>query len=119
MQSPKWLPILISVIALGVSGLSLWESHRSRTLNEDVNRPVLQLTDVTHNTISSNGKGFARLRINLKNIGRATAMLETWKVIVMEEAIHGCKLVGLNPNESVESGVQRKEIPQGLSEPLV
>ena len=48
-EPSKWLPIIVSAMALGVSFLSWCESHRSRLINEAVNRPFLAV-DVTAKT---------------------------------------------------------------------
>src|ERR1043165_2685354 len=117
-EPSKWLPIALSVLAIIVSGLSLWESHRGRLINEEVNRPILQIDSITHNTVWSN-RDFVRLRIHLKNIGKTTAVLDQWTVLVLPEAVENCELKTLDPKESVETGVQQKEIFAGLSQPLI
>jgi hypothetical protein len=42
---PKLVPIVISVVALTVSVLSWLESHKGRLINEEINRPVLSLSN--------------------------------------------------------------------------
>jgi hypothetical protein len=43
---PHWWTIILSLIAIVVSGLSYLESHRSRLLNEAVDRPLVRLVSV-------------------------------------------------------------------------
>lgn len=83
-ESPKWIALTLSVIAVTISCLSWWESHRVRVLNEAVNRPVLVIADGT------NGARVAGIRVDdtesplyaafsttLHNSGKVTATIRT------------------------------------------
>jgi hypothetical protein len=43
---PHWWTITLSMIAVVVSSLSYWESHRVRVLNEQTNRPLVRVGDI-------------------------------------------------------------------------
>lgn len=45
-QIPHWLTVILSLLAFTVSVLSYVESHRSRLLNEAINRPLVRVTTV-------------------------------------------------------------------------
>ena len=71
----KRLPIVLSLIAIGISCLGWWEAHRSRIVNEEINRPLLQASDVDFNQVLNTGYFF--LSVRLKNIGKTTAKLSS------------------------------------------
>lgn len=88
----RWIPIIISAIALTISYLSWQESHRGRRINEEVNRPILTLSsmEVTSGYMIRVGpdpdRGFAyHVAVKMKNIGKATAVIRRYRVIPIFE----------------------------------
>lgn len=68
-EPSKWLPILLSLVAVGISSLSWWESHRGRVINEETNRPQLRLEEKYANT------ALEKIGLTLKNVGKTPAKL--------------------------------------------
>lgn len=83
-EPPKLIPIILSSIALIVSGLSWWESHRVRLINEEINRPVLSVSSIQYEASrweSTESKGVrVRFNIKLKNTGKFTAQLYRYEI---------------------------------------
>lgn len=88
---PKLVPIIISLVALIVSGLSWWEGRQVRRINEEINRPILALS-ILETSVSPpstfSTKPFAFLRetaviafkIKLSNTGKTTAHMQGFNV---------------------------------------
>ena len=76
----KWLPIVLSVIAVAISSISLWESHRNRVINEEINRPILAANTPVFEGLHSNSKDGIRVTVKLKNVGKSTARLEDLEI---------------------------------------
>jgi hypothetical protein len=83
----KFLAILISVIALVISSFSWWESHRSRLVNEEINRPILSLTsvEIESDVYSLSAENYvARVYLfftaRVKNLGKSTAVVSKSEV---------------------------------------
>jgi hypothetical protein len=76
---PHWWTIILSVVAIVVSGLSFWESYRSRVLNEAVNRPLVRVTGITStgpvlgNFKSEGLRQENSFSLNIHNSGKAFA----------------------------------------------
>jgi hypothetical protein len=74
-ESPKWIALVLSILAITISGLSWWESHRGRVINEAVSRPVLSVkAEVVQATYDSD-RVQVSLNVKLKNDGKAAALL--------------------------------------------
>lgn len=105
---PKLIPILISVVALSISCLSWWESHRGRLINEEINRPILSLVKIDPNPVRADVFRFPEqvisFDISIKNIGKSTAELDDINVEVTRVS---------NKFDKCE---QRKDIEKGLSD---
>lgn len=73
-ESPKWIALVLSLIAIIISGLSWWESHTGRRINEEVNRPILTLIDFSSPSVSQ-GKDHLSVKINytFRNVGKVAA----------------------------------------------
>jgi hypothetical protein len=91
-NSQKWwsdpvtlIPIIISIIALVVSGLSWWESRLGRLYNEETNRPVLSLTGIEPdiNTLKDDKGERVIFSIRLSNSGKVTATLTRLEMLAM------------------------------------
>jgi hypothetical protein len=94
---PKLIPILISVTAVTISCLSWWESHRGRLINEEVNRPILVLSDVRY-TYGSSGVVeknhlLVTFLVKLKNNGKFTARVHNVNISPggLTSRIPGCE----------------------------
>jgi hypothetical protein len=74
-EPSKWLPLILSLTAIGISCLSWWESHRGRIINEEVNRPILTLNSLE--TTFRRGRDYLEvtLKYNLKNVGKVEAVV--------------------------------------------
>lgn len=72
---PHYVSIVLSIIAVVISCLSWWESHRGRLINEEANRPVLSLENVTAelHTLEKDEGERINFELHLKNIGKVTA----------------------------------------------
>jgi|ERR1051325_596033 hypothetical protein len=68
-ESPKWIALVLSIFAITISSLSWWESHQARLINQEINRPLLQLDEVK----LERSKSFSELTFYLSNIGKSTA----------------------------------------------
>lgn len=102
---PKLVPILLSSLALCISGLGWWESHRGRLINEEINRPILELENIQF----ENGKAAPILVIKqravlplsfyIKNSGKSSARLDllTTESSSFEQGLTSCELVNQNP----------------------
>jgi len=84
---PKLIPILISLIAVTISCLGWWESHRGRLINEEINRPILTATSITMQRIGSlvfeKGSPYAypiMIRITVKNVGKSSAVVQATNI---------------------------------------
>ena len=104
--SPSWIPIFTSVVALIISGLSLWESHRNRKINEELNRPVLSVAfrDVRSTWSESVYIGDVigiEIFTSLKNAGKATATVSRAEINPNFKNPSGdCRLLSSNPSAS-------------------
>lgn len=117
---PKLIPILISLIALFVSALSWWESHQSRLINQEVNRPILYFDGVQHfmyendppNPALNNGIK-VHFAATIQNSGKVTALINNASVAVesLKSQVDGCKI--LNNDENKVSGLEDTEIFSG------
>lgn len=83
LDPSKWLAILLSLTAITISSLSWWESHRSRLVTEEINRPILTIDGVTIRDSSwrrapsatkINNDNFVRFDVRIKNSGKVTAI---------------------------------------------
>jgi hypothetical protein len=75
-ESPKWIALVLSVVALIISGLSWWESHRGRVINEAVSRPVLTIKQAyAHQATYGEDRVEVGLFVTLRNDGKAGALL--------------------------------------------
>jgi hypothetical protein len=102
---PKLIPILLSSLALCISGLGWWESHRGRLINEEINRPILELENVKF----ENGKAAPILVIkqravlplsfDIKNVGKSSARIDliTSETSSFEPGLTPCNLVNQKP----------------------
>lgn len=76
---PHWWTISLSIVALVVSAFSYMESHRSRLLNEEVNRPLVRVTGITPTgpvlgKFESEGpRQTNSFSLNIRNSGKAFA----------------------------------------------
>ena len=97
LPQPAWFSVVVSLIALTVSGLSFWESHLTRALNVETNRAVLMLDRTTsgltrHSTWNPGDDITLESNVRVKNIGRVTAtiqkmVIEHWR---MPDSRRGC-----------------------------
>jgi hypothetical protein len=76
---PHWWTIILSLVAIVVSGLSYMESHSSRLLSEEVNRPLVRVVSVhvigpILGKIQPNGDRYPNAyHLLIRNSGRAFA----------------------------------------------
>jgi hypothetical protein len=96
-ESPKWLPLVLSLVAIAVSGLSWWESHRNRVINEEVNRPLLSVTTIAAEASEPKaGRLYMFFTVKLKNNGKGTANVSD---VIIEPRLalqpNGCEIVPL------------------------
>src|SRR5271170_4575962 len=76
---PHWWTIILSIVAIVVSAFSYVESHRSRLLNEAVNRPLVRVTGITSTgpvlgKFESEGpRQINYFSLNVRNSGKAFA----------------------------------------------
>jgi hypothetical protein len=87
-KSSKWwsdptklIPIVISSAALFISFLSWQESHQGRLINEEINRPIFTLENITSSPIwgpsSINNEGYLSVfSMKIKNFGKVSANIE-------------------------------------------
>ncbi len=84
IEPSRWIPIGVSLLAIVISCLSWWESHRGRIINEEINRPILAINGITTSPSAVLGSGEAQiiiwLTIKLKNSGKATAIVDKPRV---------------------------------------
>jgi hypothetical protein len=71
-EPSKWLPVLLSLIAIGISVLSWREACQERIINEETNRPLLRLDDESHLTYLPITHQIT-FELKLKNIGETTS----------------------------------------------
>jgi hypothetical protein len=45
-DKPHHISLVLSILAMIISGFSWWESRSNRLINEEINRPVLSLADI-------------------------------------------------------------------------
>src|SRR5260370_6342869 len=114
-ESSKWIPICLSILAIVISSLSWWESHRGRVINEDINRPILTVAPIDVNTDLMSDQIPATFVIKLKNGGKAPAVLSS--VTIEPFMLDG----GEDFNPDIVSGVDTlfnnklEEVVRGLS----
>lgn len=114
----KLIPIVISSIAVVISCLSWWESHRGMRINAEVNRPILSLTSLKlyDSGISTKDENFpTNLMIvyQFKNTGKSSASL---KEVTIEPFF-----ARINPDEGSQDECGRKvtEARQSFFEKIV
>jgi hypothetical protein len=75
-EPAKWLPILLSTVAVFISAFSWLETHRGRVINEDINRPRLSLHSNGHvfGTFGRDSTKFSYLFF-IQNDGKNTALI--------------------------------------------
>lgn len=113
LESPRWLALGLSLVAITVSGLSWWESHRNRVINEEVNRPLLSVSTVTAEAGEPEaGRLLIFFTIKLKNSGKGTASVSN---VIVEPHLalqsNGCEIVPLDNFEN-----SRFEVLPGFEE---
>jgi hypothetical protein len=91
-ESPKWIALIFSIIAITISGLSWWESRQNRIINQEVNRPILKVAGVSlskdispvvgsfkkETGIIIKGSAFTTtvwFKVKIANVGKSTATL--------------------------------------------
>jgi hypothetical protein len=78
-ESPKRIALVLSIFAITISGLGWWESHRGRLMNEEINRPVLTLSDLQIGSVvagDSNRLVGVFLTAKVSNTGKSTASVQ-------------------------------------------
>lgn len=81
----KLIPIVISSIAVVISCLSWWESHRGMRINAEINRPILSLTSLKlfDSGVPTKDEAFPTdlmIVYRFKNTGKSSASLKEVKV---------------------------------------
>jgi len=71
-KGPSSVSVLLSVVALLISGASWWEAHQARRLNYEASLPELSETTELVNLPLEPGKPI-KARITITNFGRTTA----------------------------------------------
>lgn len=103
---PKLIPMIISSVALLMSSLGWWESHRSRMISSEINRPILEITP-TDVSISDGGElnqiPSLFIEVRAKNVGKSTALIKNIKLAVSSGFPNGCKQL-VSDDEDIESG---------------
>jgi hypothetical protein len=85
-ESPKWIALVLSIVAITISGLSWRESRRSRLGNEAVNRPILTIggarleIDQLNNRFPDQYPLDGAIVAKLENRGKTTAVLTVARV---------------------------------------
>src|SRR5437764_9852975 len=87
-ESPKWVALILSLIAIVISGFSWWEGHRSRLVSEQINRPILitknaKITDTSWGLLNYKGETddvLIAFDIGLTNVGKLPASITKIKV---------------------------------------
>ena len=73
----RWIPVVISVVALGLSSLSMVESRRARINNESLNRPILESDQLDAVFVGNSGADAeVSFSLALSNNGKSEASLK-------------------------------------------
>lgn len=100
---PKLTPIVISLIAVTISCLSWYESHRGRMINEEINRPILSLSSIEiESAVYSmpfrdyEDRVILFFTAKVKNVGKSTAVVRRTEItptFFRESPGTGCKII--------------------------
>jgi hypothetical protein len=106
-ESPKWIALVLSILAIAISSLSWWEAHRNRIINEEINRPVLTISvdDVSDAYVHEPGLSFV-YRATIKNEGKTVAKILSAEIAGTAHTVPDC--------DGKPSG---EKYHQGLDEP--
>jgi len=74
-EPSKWLPIVLSLSAIGISGFSWWEAHRGRLINEEINRPVLEAAKGVRFNMFRGDPAEVNIVVPIRNVGKTTAIM--------------------------------------------
>ena len=79
---PHYLALFFSIVAILISSLGWWETHRSRLINQEVNRPILSLSpfdiesDIPSMESQDNEDRITVIfKFRIKNVGKSTAII--------------------------------------------
>src|SRR5882724_3419724 len=112
-ESPKWIALVLSLIAIVVSGLSWWESHRNRIIAEGVNRPILVVDSVTSDWkitgLVASKDIWGSFEVTTRNTGKVTALLTNHDATAkIEPGSQHCEILQqvseLEPTVDIASG---------------
>src|SRR5205807_1373522 len=74
-ESPKWIALALSVIALTISSLSWWEAHQVKLMNKEINQAIFEAEELHITSYPTRDHIIANFKVSLKNIGKFTAMV--------------------------------------------
>jgi len=119
----RWIPLVISAIALTISYLGWRESHKGRLINEEINRPVLMM-------VSSGVKSYAyrhpekggivfSIDATLKNTGKSKASsIRSWfGRIKLSPESDECKQISA-PEETLLYAQSNEDVLPGIEQLL-
>ncbi len=97
-ESPKWIALVLSIIAIVSSTLSWLEARQNRIINQEVNRPFLAVAgSQTATSLFKNQSSQTAFKINLKNDGKIQALVTKITVRLSQgattvDSVEGCKI---------------------------
>lgn len=104
----RWIPIVLSAIALTISYWGWRESHRGRLINEEINRPVLTFSKIETTYATSSPEAsetVVMFRVVLKNTGRFTARIQEGRVtpIFLGNSNRDCQFISLTHTDKIQT----------------
>lgn len=105
-ESPKWIALALSLIALTISSLSWWEAHQVKLMNEEINQAIFEAEDLRITSYATKDQIVANFNIPLKNIGKFTAMVHL--IDMQPRLVNPAKNCAVQPpnNLTVFTGVE-------------
>lgn len=110
LEPSKFIPILLSAVAIGISSLSWWEAHQARIMSEEINRPLLSV-----DTISLEDGGYTKdynkvvFKVAIRNAGKVAGSLASIKFEpYMSLQVDGCNV---SPNQEWSESPQSDLVP--------
>jgi hypothetical protein len=104
-DKPHHISFVLSILAIVISGLSWWESHSNRLLNEEINRPVLSLGSIEsrYGETLRSGETVILFDVGLKNSGKFTARIDKYVI----ESVHLNSGLGCLPKSTLGEPIEK------------